>query len=369
MPKIKYPYEFDKARRKKAKSYTRIRMINGIVNGILLPLVFYYAVLVSGFSVFLKGFGFLGYILAFLAASTAVQFPLRFYSTFVLEHRYGLSRQKIGGWAKDYAKGVFLSYVFFVPVIAGVYALMPVGAWWVYAGVAYIALTLFMNFIFPVVIFPFFYKLEPYRDARMKRKLIKMAGEFGKRISTVLVAKESEKSVKANAMFAGIGATKRIVLFDNLLRYFRKDEVETVIGHELGHYVNKDTTRYLIIEAVKIFPVLLIVDYALRSSVNSFGIASMSDIASLPLFLLVYDLIDLALMPVLNAYSRHRESLADLFALKVSNKPNAQESTEKRLADLDLVDDKPNPIVEFILFSHPAPWRRIKMCREWKKRG
>ncbi len=365
--KIKYPYEFNRAIRKKAKSYTRIRMINGVANGIVLPLVFYYVMLVSGFSSALRPVGLVAYIALFLALLTAAQLPLRFYSTFMLEHKYGLSRQKIGGWLKDYAKSVFLSYVFFLPMISGLYMLLSADNWWIYAGVAYMTINIFISFIFPVVIFPFFYKLEPYRDAKMKQRLIRMAARFGKRIDKVLVAKESEKSVKANAMFAGMGSTKRIVLFDNLLKYFRKDEVETVIGHELGHYVGKDSLRYTLIEAAKIFPTLLVIDFVLRNSVGAFGISVISDIASLPLFLLAYDLIDLALMPVLNAYSRHRESEADLFALKVSNKPIAQESTEKRLADLDLVDDRPNQIVEFVLSSHPAPWRRIKMCREWKK--
>lgn len=367
---MKYPYEFSHERRRKARAYTRVKVINGVINGILVPLVFFYAFLALGFSATLDNAvqSTLIYIFIFLSLLNAAQFPLRFYSGFVLEHRYGLSTQRFGGWLKDYAKGLFISYLFSLPVLFGLYLLLAVSSWWIYAGVTYFFLNLLLHYIFPVLIFPFFYKVVPYRDAKMKRRLIKMAARFGKRIDNVFVAKESEKSRKANAMFSGIGPTKRIILFDNLLKYFRKDEVETVIGHELGHYVNKDSLRYLFIDSVKIFPALLIIDYVLRSSIGLFGITALNDIASLPLFLLAYNIIELIIMPVYNTYSRHREGLADLFALKVSNKPRAQESTEKRLADLDLVDDRPHPLVEFILFTHPAPWRRIRMCQEWKKK-
>ena len=365
---MKYPYEFSKERRRLAKAYTRIRIINGVINGLLLPITFFYIFLVAGFSAMLRPAGIIGYAFIFLVMLHAAQLPLRFYSGYILEHRYGLSRQSTHAWFKDYFKGIFLSYIFFLPVIFGLYSLLQLHNWWIYAGIAYFFLMLFIHYIFPIAIFPFFYKVTSYKDTKMKQRLIKMAARFGKRIDNVFVAKESEKSKKVNAMFFGIGNTKRIVLFDNLLTHFRKDEIETVIGHELGHYVNKDSLRYLAIDAIKIFPILLIIDSVLRGSIGNFGISAISDIASLPLFLLAYNAIDLMLMPVLNSYSRYRESKADLFALKVSNKPKAQESTEKRLADMDLVDDRPHPIVELLLFTHPAPWRRIKMCRGWKSK-
>lgn len=369
MPKIKYPYGFSPKIRKIARAYTRIRVINGLLNGIAIPIIFVCVLLVSGLSASIRDFSsfFPVYSFLFLSLLALVQFPLRFYSSHILEHKYGLSNQKLKGWLKDYGKGMFLTYLFSVPVITGLYYLMPLQSWWLYAGVAYFFLVVFMNHIFPILIFPFFYKIEPYKDRRMKNKLIRMAAHFGKRIENVFVAKESEKSKKANAMFAGIGSTKRIVLFDTLLSSFTKDEVETVIAHELGHYVNKDTIRYIIIDAARIFPVLLIIDYVLKNSIENFGIIAINDIASLPLLLLAYYLIELAFMPILNTYSRHREREADLFGLNACKKPKAQISTEKRLADIDLVDDNPHPLVEFFLFSHPSPQKRIKMVEEWKR--
>ena len=370
MPKkIKYPYEYSPKTRKIARGYTRIRVVNGLLNGIAIPIIFVYALLVSGLSVSVKDFSsfFPVYAFIFLSLLALVQFPLRFYSGYILEHKHGLSNQNLRSWFKDYFKGLFLMYLFSVPVITGLYYLLPLQLWWLYAGIAYFFLVVFMNHIFPVLIFPFFYKIGPYRDIYMKRKLIKMAAHFGKRIENVFVAKESEKSKKANAMFAGIGSTKRIVLFDTLLNSFTKDEIETVISHELGHYVNRDTIRYIIIDAIRIFPVLLVIDYVLKGNVGNFGIIAINDIASLPLFLLAYYIIELAFMPMLNTYSRHREREADLFGLEACKKPQAQISTEKRLADIDLVDDNPHPLVEFLLFTHPSPSKRIKMVREWRK--
>ncbi len=367
--RIKYPYEYSPKIRKIAKGYTKIRLINGILNGILVPLVFVYILLVTGLSARISGFSAVPiYVFVFLSLLEAVQFPLRFYSGYVLEHKHGLSNQNLRAWFKDYFKSLFLSYILTIPVITGLYYLLPLQQWWLYAGIAYFFLIVTMNYIFPVLVFPFFYKIEPYKDAKMKEKLIKMAARFHKRIDNVFVAKESEKSNKANAMFVGIGKTKRIILFDTLLNSFTKDEVETVIGHELGHYVNRDDLRFIAIDALRIFPVLLLIDFVLKSSIGSFGITAMDDIASLPLFVLIYYVIDLLLSPLVNTYSRHRETKADLFGLEVCKKPEAQISTEKRLADTALADDSPNPLVEFFLFSHPAPAKRIKMVEDWEKK-
>jgi STE24 endopeptidase len=369
MPKIKYPYEFNPKLRRLSKRYSRIKLINGIANGIILPIVFVYVLLVSGLSVTIAGWSSFIPVYSFIIITlmTVVQFPIRLYSGFFLERRYGLSSRSFSSWLTDYAKGLLILYVFTIPAVTGLYYLLPMDSWWIYAGAAYFLITVFLSYIYPVLVFPFFYKTTAYKDVAMRKKLVAMAAKFGKKISTVLVAKESEKSRRANAMFAGIGSTKRIVLFDTLLNAFTKDEIETVIGHELGHYVNKDTIRFIIIDAIKIFPTFWIIDYVLRISVGSFGITAISDVTSLPLFMLVYFLIGIIEMPLDNAYSRRRETAADLFGLNVSKKPKAQISTEKRLADMALGDDNPHPLVEFFFFSHPSAKKRIKMAEDWKK--
>jgi len=369
--KIKYPYEYDPEKRRKAKAYSRIKIVSGLVNGFLVPVVFLLLIYFSGAGFFLSGFLEMGafsvpvFIFAVLILLSIVEFPLGFYSSYLYEHKYGLSRHSKKSWFRDYFKSLLIGFIFGVPVLSVVYFFMGFQHWWVWAAVLYFFLDIFLDTIYPVLILPFFYKLFPFKNKRLKSRLLEMAQQAGaKNIRNVVVAKESDKSVKANAMFAGLGKTKKIVLFDTLLDNFTEEEVETVIGHELGHYVHKDIWKDIILSTLLLFPTFFIIHLLLSSAP---GLSWFGDIAGFPLFLAGFELIGLILMPLENAFSRRCERQADWFGLEASKKPVAQISTEKRLADLALSDETPHPLVEFILFSHPSAEKRIKMVKDWEK--
>ncbi|MFH1126698.1 MAG: M48 family metallopeptidase [archaeon] len=375
---IKYPYEYDKEKRKRAKIYTRTKIINGIVNSIFISMIFLVFLLYSGYTqtileyaIQIAGSYYVpAYIIVLMTLLTIVEFPLSFYSGFIYEHKYKLSNQCLYAWLVDFFKEIALMYAIAVPLLWGLYVLMgwtPI--WYVYAAILYIGFTAFLDYIYPIVIFPIFYKTRPYADEEMKRKLLLMAEKAGiKNFRSVEVACESEKSNKANAMFTGIGGSKRIVLFDTLLDNFTADEIETVVAHELGHYVNKDILRLTVIDSLKIIPVFLIIIAVFENYAIDFGISGIGDISGLPLFLLVNSVIELILMGPMMAYSRKREKAADLFALEFTGKAEAQISTEKRLADMNLADESPHALVEFLLYSHPAVSKRIEYAREWEKK-
>ncbi len=354
---VKYPYKLDPKKRPVARRYSRARIAGYLLNNIGVTLVFLYILLQAP----LIGFtGIVEYAFIFLTLLFAAQLPLKFYFGYVYEHKYGLSNYRLKGWAVDYAKGMILAYVFTVPVITAFYLLTPLDKWWIYAGIGYFFANAFSNLIYPEVVTPFFYKLKPYRDRAHAKKILGMlrkAGVGG--IKGIFVADESSKSKKPNAMFAGFGGTKRIVLFDTLLKAFTKDEVETVIAHEVGHYVNGDIHRFIILDTVKMFIMLLVID----------RLAALYNIAltieSLPFVMIAYVAMDFISMPFINSYSRHREHQADLFALNSAKKRKAQISTEKRLADMAL-GHVPHPLIEMWFYSHPNFAKRIKMCEEWR---
>lgn len=370
--KIVFPYEYDPRLRKKAKVYFRIKIMAGVVNGMIIPILFLLAFYLLGFSFQLKSLvgetAFIVplFIFGVLVILDFIALPLRFYFGYVYEHKYKLSRHTKKSWFKDYLKGLGIGYVFSVPILSFVYFLMGFSYWWVYAALVYFFLDVFLDTIWPVLILPLFYKLKPFENQRLRKKLLEMVKQAGsKNIKEVLVAKESDKSVKANAMFGGLGKTKKIILFDTLLDNFTEDEIETVIGHELGHYVNKDIPKGIILSTVLLFPLLFIIHLILSSAP---GLDGINDIAGFPLFLASFDLLGLLFMPLENWYTRRRETAADWFGLEHSRKPEAQISIEKRLADQALSDVNPHPLVEFILFSHPNANKRIAMVEEWKKR-
>lgn len=374
MANLKYPYEFDPKKRRIAKSYRKGKLLIYFL-GLIISFATGIFILSSGLHVSIRNFVlqyptptlFYGFLI--MLAFTITGFPLAFYSTFVYEYKFKLSRYKISGWLIDYLKSNLINYIFSLIIISVLYfAIRNFSPWWIYAGIFYIIFSAVVNYIYPLVIVPFMWKIEPYRDKVMKQKILDLCRKLGvTSIRNVFIVKESEKSVKPNAFFYGIGNQQKIALFDNLLNNFTKDEVETVVGHELGHYINKDVIRGLILEAIIIFPALFAIDYSVRIFASAFHIQGIGDLASLPLIGLVNGVLVFMLMPLVNAHSRWRESQADKFALEHVQKPFAQASMEKRIADMHLSELRTHPLIEFWLFTHPATIRRVKMAENWRR--
>ncbi len=364
-------YRYDKKKRQLAKRYTTVKLSIGIFNGIFVPLAFLALLVVSGWNAtiaaFAAGFGILSipvYAIVFMTLLNAVRFPVKFYSSFIYEHKYKLSNHTLRSWFVDYFKGLFLGYIFFIPVISGLFFVFGASAnWWIYATIAYFFLTTAMSYIFPIVIMPFFYKIEPYRNARHKKMLLDRIRSMGlKDVKNVVVVKESEKSKKPNAVFMGIGKTKTIGLFDTLLHDFPRAEVESVIWHELGHYVGRDNIRHILFETFKIGFILWLVNrifvaYSMQLTLLSF-----------PVFMLLYMLLDILTMPVVNTYSRHLEKRADLFSLDLTRDINVHVSTEMRLADMHLSELTMHRFIEFFFYTHPTVQRRIDYARAHYKK-
>lgn len=374
MVRIKYPYEFDLKKRRIASSYRRGKLLFYFLS-LLISLGTALFILFSDLHVILRNFAlqyplstlFYGFLI--LLIFTLTGFPVAFYSNFVYDRKFKLIRYKLTGWFKDYLKSNLIYYTLTLIVISVLYfSIRTFSPWWIYAGMFYIIFSTTINYIFPLIIVPFMWKTELYRDRSMKEKILNLCRKLNvTNIRNVVVIKESEKSIRPNAVFMGLGNSRRIGLFDTLLNSFTKDELETVVGHELGHYVNKDILRGLILESVLIFPILFVVDYFVGTFALFFGISGISDLASLPLIGLIYGTLGFLLMPVTNTYSRWRESQADAFALEHVRKSTAQVSTEKRLADIHLAELSPHPLIEFWLFTHPSTTRRIKMAEKWLK--
>ena len=370
--KIQYPYEYDPKRRQQSKVYSKVKIIAGLINGLAVPIVFLILFYFSGASLMIRSLlpaavAVPLYIVILLTLLVIVQFPLRFYSAYVYERKYGLSAYTLRGWFTDFFKELLLSYLFSVIILSILYSFMGIEYWWIYGWLLYIIVEIFMNNIYPLVILPFFYKVAPFKDAELEKRFLSMVKKAGgKGIEKIVVAKESEKSTKANALFAGMGKSKRMVLFDTLLDNFTTDEVETVIGHELGHYVNKDVWRDLAFTAIFLFIEFYIVNLVLLYAIQNWGLPAINDSAGLPLLMVTFSIFDLIIMPLHNAYSRRREAAADWFSLEAIGKPQPAISTEKRLADMALSDHLPHPFVEFMLYSHPCAEKRVAMVKEWE---
>jgi len=377
---ITYPYEFDEKKRKKAKLYSKQKFYTGIIQTFGLYLPFLAITYFSGFTRILEYWIeelVLGtplshhwvisaiFILIYSILLYLISLPISYYSGFRLEHKYDLSNDTIWDWSKDQIKSLLISLVFMVPIILALFFLgysFP-DLWWLYAGILLFVISGILSNISHLVILPLFYDLEELGDESLKKRLVEMSEKHGvAKLKKVVVVKASEKTEKANAGFAGMGKTKRLLLFDTLLDKFHPKEIEGVVAHELGHYVYKDVIRFVLISAGLIFPIF----YFTGRIFTAYG--SFENVYHLPLFLLIlyglYSLID----PITNAYSRYREKKADEFAIKTTGEPRAMVSGFKRLSDIDLAEVDPHKLIEIFFYDHPAPKKRIEMAEKFKEK-
>jgi STE24 endopeptidase len=289
---------------------------------------------------------------------------------FRLERRYHLSNQGWRGWMWDQLKGFFVGLVI-SGILAEIFYLLVrkfPQAWWIVAWAAFMVLFVLFAQIAPVVLFPIFYKFRPLDNSELRDRLTRMSESAGTRVRGVYEWNLSEKSRKANAALTGWGATRRIILSDTLLASYTDDEIEAVLAHELGHHVRRHILKSMIVQAVITFAGFWALKWVLRWAImRKEWFISQYDFASLPLIILVTTLLSLALMPLLNAYSRMNEREADRYAWQSIPAVGPFISAMNKLADQNLAERKPSRIVEILFHSHPPIAKRIAAAEAWTK--
>lgn len=288
-------------------------------------------------------------------------FPLNYYTGFYLEHKYNLSNQDLIGWMWEDFKGLLISLVIGIPVLLlFFYALNKYGAnWWIHIGILLFVLSILLARIVPIFILPLFYKITPLEDEDLVNRINTLAKDAGIKVQNVFKFNMSKNTKKANAAFTGIGKSKRILLGDTLLDNFSKDEIETVLAHELGHYKRKHIIKNIIIGTVSSFLTLFLISVFYDKSLAWFGFHSRTDIAALPLLSLWAMLIGLLLTPIGNIISRKYEYEADNYAITSTHKPAEFIATLEKLNEQNLGDKDPHPFVEWFFYSHPSVKKRI----------
>lgn len=372
--------ELDPQRQQKAKAYDRIKrrlmLVDFLLGGLyalswlifgwstsaksaLLAFTTHEWLLVAGFMAIFGGI----YIL--------ISLPLSFFGGFILPHRYEMSNQTIKGWVSDQIKGLLLGAVLGGLVLEIIYVVLRnfPDTWWIWAAGIMLIFSVILANLAPVLLFPIFYKIQPLGEehTELVKRLTTLAEHANTQIKGIFKFDISQRSKAANAALTGLGNTRRIILGDTLLDEFSVDEIETVIAHELGHHVHNDIPIGIAIESVSTLGGFYLASLALSWGVSYFRLAGTSDISAFPLFLLVMAVYGLITMPLGNAFSRWRERRADDYALRVTGKGQAFADAMTRLANQNLADANPDPWVEWLLYSHPALSKRIKMATTFNK--
>ncbi len=292
------------------------------------------------------------------------------YIEFRLEHKFQLSNQKLGGWVIDNLKSLMLNLLLVGLFFELTYLLLRIAGewWWLYASIFWIVFGLLIANLTPVLLIPLFYKLKPLENDSLKEKLTALAEKARTKLLGIYEIGLSAKTKKANAMLAGLGNTKRIILGDTLLKNFSDEEIEVIIAHELGHYCHRHIWKLLAISSLLTLGGLYLAHLALVGLLEVFShlhLRGVDDVAAFPLLMLSIFLFSIVTMPMTNAFSRMLERQADWFALNITRKPEAFATGMQKLARQNLADTEPSPVIEFLLHSHPSISKRVQMARQF----
>ena len=301
---------------------------------------------------------------AFVAlAGAVVALPLGFVRGYSIQKAWGLSTQTPMGWMTDQLKGAGVALVIAALAAVAFYAVVrwQPRAWWLWGAAAFTVLSALLTFLFPVVVAPLFNRFTPLADPPLEARIDAIADAAGIDIDEVLVADASRRSTAENAYVAGLGATKQLVLYDNLLRSGDDDATLFVVAHELGHRRERHIVKGIALSAVGLFAGFAVLAWltARPGVLRWTGVTSIADPKGLPALVLYATLAGLVLMPFQNAVSRSHERTADRVALGLTDDPQPAADAFRRLALANIADLRPHPITVALLYSHPPIAERI----------
>jgi STE24 endopeptidase len=292
-----------------------------------------------------------------------VSLPLSFYSGYVVEHRFGLSTQTVGRWVKNWLKRTVLAAVIGGLVYWALFlCIWYTGQyWWLVAAGVFFLFSVIGAQIAPVLFLPLFYKVERIENAELSERMRRLADGTGLTIEGVYRLGLSADTVKANAMLAGLGRTRRVLMGDTLLDKFSADEIEVIFAHEIGHHVHRHLPK--MIAAGVVFSLLgfWLIDRVLVWWAD-IPTAADAPTSSLPMVMFTLTVFSLVLGPLQNAISRHYERQCDRYALARTGFRDAYRSAFQKLARLNKDDPAPNPVEVFLLHSHPPISERLAMA-------
>lgn len=356
----------------RAKQYSRTKLILGVASS-LGSFLFVFGIIASGASALLGNwsiaqihseYGALGlFLLTVGLMEMTITLPIGFYSGFVVEHRYNLSNQTLSAWLWERFKGLMVGAPFVLVIVVVLYYCLKTygNLWWLPVSIVLTFFSIVLARIVPTFIMPLFYKFVPLENGPLRERITRLCDSVGVHIEGMFSFDMSKNTKKANAGFTGIGKSKRIILGDTLVKEFSEEEIETVFAHELGHYKHKHIIVGIVVGILSTFIGLFVTAQLYSVSLPWFGFASITDLAALPLLGLWLSLFGLVTSPIGNVLSRKHEREADTFAVRTTKNKSAFISALRKLADTNLADPDPHPLIEFLFHSHPSIARRIAL--------
>jgi STE24 endopeptidase len=310
------------------------------------------------------------YWVEYLVLTTVLVFPLTVYEGYIREHKYGLATQTFGPWLGDQLKGLGIGIVLggiIVVVLFGIVRRLP-QTWWIWGAVVTTAFSIFVALIAPVYLFPLFNTIKRLDNPKVTTPILSLARANGIPAKDVYQIDASKQSTRMSANVSGFGNTMRITLNDNLLRRGSPEEIQAVMGHEMGHYVLNHVYKGIMYQFIEVVVAFAFLQWALGWSLARWGekwqIRGIGDAAVLPLVVLLVSIFFFVVTPLDNTFTRTQEYEADMYGLNTSRQPDGFAQAAIHLGEYRKMS--PGPVEEFIFFDHPSGRNRIYAAMRWK---
>jgi len=306
----------------------------------------------------------------FLVVTTILGFPLAAYEGYFREHMYGMATQTFGPWMVDQFKGLLIGVI-----LGGLAAMLLFGivrrvpnTWHIWGAVASTAMLIVFAVMVPVFVRPVFNTSTRLDDPKVTQPILSLARANGIPAHDVYEVDASKQTTRMSADVSGLGKTTRITLNDNLLRRGSPEEIQSVMGHEMGHYVLHHVYKDMIFYFVVIIAFFAFLRWGVTWSLArwgaGWGIRGIGDTAVLPLVFLVGSVFFFLLTPITNTETRTNEFEADMYGLNASRQPDGFAQAAIHLGEYRKMS--PGPMEEFVFFDHPSGRNRIYRAMRWK---
>jgi STE24 endopeptidase len=305
------------------------------------------------------------YWVQFAVVMALLTFPLTVYASYYREHKYALSNLTFAAWLGERAKGLMVSLILGSVALIALYAVarrLP-RTWWMWGAAVAVALISLAAMIGPVLIAPLFNHPKRLEDQRVVAPILRLARANGIQAGEVWEIDASKQSKRISANVSGFLGTERITLNDNLLNRASLEEIEAVMGHEMGHYVHH--LYNLLIP----FGLIIAVGFALLSTLyerlhGRWGLRGIDDPAGLPLAALLFTSYLFVMTPVINSILRSGEYEADIFGLNAAAQPDGFAQAALDVSEYRKME--PGRLEELLLYDHPSGRTRIFAAMRWK---
>lgn len=312
------------------------------------------------------------YLTIFSLLTAVVELPLSYYTDFVREHQYGLSNQSLGKWLRDSLLSLGLGIVGSALTLWVPYLLLRRSPrrWWLYTGLLAIPFLLLIILIKPIWIDPLFNNFGPMKNPALETRILDLAAQAGIAGGRVFEVDKSADTNALNAYVTGFGQTKRIVLWDTIIRRLDEDELLFVMGHEMGHFVLGHTWKLIGFIATLILVTLYLIyrtsGWLIARYQGRFGFDSLADSASFPLLILLFSGFFLVAQPVMMAFNRSVEHEADRFGLEITRQNRSAANAFVKLQEENLAIPRPHWLEKMWRASHPPLGERIDFCNQYR---